>query len=1244
MTKLVVRLLGGYQVELDREAVHGFETDKARALLAYLVVEADRPHRRETLAALLWPDRPEMAARANLRQALARVRRALRDFQPPFFLFITPTDVQFNTASDYTLDAAELGAWANAPVVLRGLLPEVYCADFLAGFAVPDSEAFQAWTLTKQEYYHRLAIEILDEQYAYFEGAGAYEQAAAAARLQLRLEPWLDEAHRCCMRSLALAGHREEALRQYELCVRTLRAELDVEPAASTKALYAEIRAGVLHAPAPLAPLPVHPSPAQPAAAHALQAAPTGVLVARADELGRLSRHLDAALGGEPMAAFVSGDAGSGKSALLESFAAEAMAAHPDLVVATVRCHPGGALDPFAPLRRLAELLFGDLDKDIAWRPANRDQVDRLQRATALALAALAEHGPGLIDTLVSAPSVRRRAALRGVDALQRGAPSKLPAPWMAAVTPDTRPESQAVSQSILFDQLTCTLAAIASQNPLLILLDDLHWVDEATANFLLHIGRELSSSRILLLGAYRSATVAIGRRAAATGEVLRHPLAAVVNELRLTKGEILIELDRVDGRAFVEAYVDREPNRLGAGFRDALYAQTGGHALFTVELLRNLQERRVLYRDDAGRWTAADALDWGALPARIEAAIAERIDHLPEACRHILSCASVLGDEFAGEVVAELAGSTPGEVLFCLSDTLARQHHLVHPEYLQRLGGDRLSIYRFTHHLFQKYVFDRLDPVERGQLHAAAAACLERQAGNDPGERERLSVRLAWHYEAGGLPLQAAGALYDAGRQAMRLSAFREALERFDHGLALLLDEPPSSARTELVRLLETARLGPQRNLEGIGAAEYAGTLARAAAVWASDAQGRPELMMLSGQAERLWAKGQFDEALTVAGRLLEQATQQGQEDFVALAHWCFGFIHIGIGNARAAQSHLNWLANWLSEEHTAAVRSAVGLDLAATSLAFLAVAEWWLGYPEKARVLCTQAIDGALARGDVYGQVFASAIGSSVLYLLRSEDATQEEWAERCRRLCQQHGIGMWPVYGEVFLGRVAVLRGGPGAASGIDRIRSAVAGWQAAGMAVGTGSLVEVLADSCLAAAVRYAAGRDESPAAGEARAGLLAIGLSAVDDVLEPAKVVSSRAYEPELHRLRGELLLARDGLAASGEALACFTQALEQAEAKEMLAWELRAAMSLVRLQMRICEDRAQLPADERANRCTSMEEARDRLHAVYARYTEGFDFLDLQEAAALLDGSRETQPRAAAALTVGLHSGGADVP
>ena len=169
---------------------------------------------------------------------------------------MTPTDVQFNTASDTTLDVADLEAWArhdgaHARARHEQLLPEALCADFLAGFALPDSETFQAWVLDKQEHYHRLTLDILGEQAAHFEELGDYGKAVAAARLQLRMEPWLEEAHQRCMRALALAGRRDEALHQYEACCRSLEVELGVEPSESVQNLHVEIRDGRLVAPAP---------------------------------------------------------------------------------------------------------------------------------------------------------------------------------------------------------------------------------------------------------------------------------------------------------------------------------------------------------------------------------------------------------------------------------------------------------------------------------------------------------------------------------------------------------------------------------------------------------------------------------------------------------------------------------------------------------------------------------------------------------------------------------------------------------------------------------------------------------------------------------------------------------------------------------------------------------------------------------------------------------------------------------
>jgi len=114
MARLEIFLLGSFQATLDSEPLTNFESDKARALLAYLAVEADRPHRREALAGLLWPDTPERTARTNLRSALANLRQLLNDHQTqPPYLLVTRQTIQFNSESDHWLDVEALREKTN---------------------------------------------------------------------------------------------------------------------------------------------------------------------------------------------------------------------------------------------------------------------------------------------------------------------------------------------------------------------------------------------------------------------------------------------------------------------------------------------------------------------------------------------------------------------------------------------------------------------------------------------------------------------------------------------------------------------------------------------------------------------------------------------------------------------------------------------------------------------------------------------------------------------------------------------------------------------------------------------------------------------------------------------------------------------------------------------------------------------------------------------------------------------------
>lgn len=260
MPRLTLSLFGPLHIERPDAAEVRFPYDKVRALLIYLAVEADRAHRRETVAELLWPDQSGSTARHSLSQALWSLRHAIEDAaSDPPALLLTRNTVQFNRASDYWLDVAAFTDLLDAcdrhphrgeetcPPCVQRLHAAVglYRGAFLEQFSIGDSEAFEEWAGVKRELFHQRAMGALDRLIGYHERHGAYNEACRYARRQIVLDPWSESAHRRLMRLLAWSGQRGAALVQYERCRQTLADELGVEPEAETTALYERIRDGV---------------------------------------------------------------------------------------------------------------------------------------------------------------------------------------------------------------------------------------------------------------------------------------------------------------------------------------------------------------------------------------------------------------------------------------------------------------------------------------------------------------------------------------------------------------------------------------------------------------------------------------------------------------------------------------------------------------------------------------------------------------------------------------------------------------------------------------------------------------------------------------------------------------------------------------------------------------------------------------------------------------------------------------
>jgi DNA-binding SARP family transcriptional activator len=658
MMQLALSLLGPFEVTLDG-APAVFATDRARALLAYLAVEADRPHRREVLADLLWPDRPESMARQNLSQSLLRLRRAIDDYHAhPPFLNITSKVIQFH-ASSADLDVAHFEASIQSAgkhhhpgreqcrACMQYLEQAVglYRGDFLQGLNLAGSLPLEEWSVIKREQLHRDVMTAFHTLAEHYEARQAYDQAQHYVERQLALEPWREGAHRQLMRVLARSGRRSAALAQYRTCHQVLADELGVEPSAETTVLYEQIKNQQYGASAPrLAEVPAPP--------------PAGsifppLFVGRERELQRLHGFLAQALAGQGQIALIAGEAGAGKTALAQEFARRAQMRHPELVVAHGTCNAQSGLgDPYLPFREALSLLGGNVQ-----------------------------------------------------------------GPWAA----------EALNGNGSFQQYETLLQSVAARRPLMLLLHGLHWADTPSLSLLFYLARRVTRSRILLVATYRPEDVAVGWTNGADS------LQEVLGELKREFGDVEVDLGRAtrdEGRAFIDALLDAEPNQLDEGFRQAFWRLTGGHPLFTVELLREMQQCGDLRLDEAGRWIEGPALDWHRLPARVEGVIERRLGRLAPELRQALRVASVEGEQFTAEVVARVQGMHEGSLIRMLSAQGVRQHHLLAPPSLGRLGSRLLSRYRFRHPLFQRYLYRGLDEAERLLLHREVSRALTSVCG----------------------------------------------------------------------------------------------------------------------------------------------------------------------------------------------------------------------------------------------------------------------------------------------------------------------------------------------------------------------------------------------------------------------------------------------------------------------------------------------------------------------------------
>lgn len=1177
LPRLEIYLLGAPHVRRGGSDGARHMPPKAQALLYYLAATG-HTHTRAALAHLLWSEHGEAEARSNLRKAIQELRR---HFDP--YLAIEYHSVGFVSPQHYWADAIEFCTGASQPPVVNSAQHQaaldLYRADFLDGFHVRDAPEFETWLLGERARLHELMVQRLSALAVHNAAEGDLAHAIAYMRRLLQVEPWREEGHRQLMTWLAQTGQRNAALLQYDVCCHALAEELGVEPEKATRELHAKLLQPEMAAP----PAGPQSTVAAVVMTTAQDMAPLGFLqaaggeavpalcVARERELAQLDTHLVATINGSGRIVFITGEAGRGKTTLMVEFARRAQERFSDLVVAYGNCDAyAGAGDPYLPFRDVLALLGGDVEARWKAGALSQEQARRLWSLLPQTVQALADHGPDLLDVFVALPALLRRYKA----AAPQGAGS-----WMEVLTRLEQRQARPVvaQQRQLFEQYNRVLSALATRHPLLLVLDDLQWTDTASAGLLYHLGRRLSGSRVLILGAYRPSEVPL-LVAPEDGAEERHPLAPIVQELKRRNGDIEIELSGrapETGRAFVGALLDQVPNRLDEPFREALFQRTQGHPLFTVELLREMAARHDLVRDETGCWVRGPEADWEALPLRVEAVIARRIGRLPLQVQEALKVASVEGETFTAEVVARVQGVDEPQLVRQLGSVVDRQHRLVGSLGSERLGEQLLSRYRFGHILFQNYLYKALDAAERVYLHEAVGRALEALYGE---QAEQVAVQLAHHFQMTGLTAKAVDYLHQAGVRAARLSAHKEALVHLSTGLSLLAGLPPSPECTRQELSLQVALAVSFAAVKGWPAPETGQSLTRAR-VLSQQVEDMAQLgFSLRGLHAYYSVKGELRTSSLPATECLRVAQAQNDPVLLVVGHFAVATPLFHLGELEAARWHLEQALTGYQPAESHEYLARYGLDYGVFSGAYAAHVAWYMGCPDLALRYSQDAVALAEEADHPYSQAVAQSY-AAMLHQFRREPHATQAWAESVLALGAEHGFSYYAAWATVLRGWAVAEQGESEA--GIAQMQQGLAALRAVGAGLREPYYLGLLAEA-------------------HGRTGRVDTGLALLDEALALVYAHEEGAEEAETYRLRGELLWRRG------------------ADAHEVENWFLRASTVARKQRARSLELRAVTSLGRLWQQQGKAAAARQQLAACYHRFTEGHDTCGLREARDLL--------------------------
>ena len=812
----------------------------------------------------------------------------------------------------------------------------------------------------------------------------------------------------------------------------------------------------------------------------ALHASVLTDLVGRQEELDLLVRRWSKAMAGEGQVVLLSGEAGIGKSRMTAALSDRlVMEPHTRL---RYFCSPQHTDSALYPIIRQMERAAGFVHRDSA--QTKLDKLDAL-----LSQSFTPSEDKALFAELLSLPNDRRYPQLE--------------------LTPQQRRQRT-------LEALTRQTVALAEQRPLLMIFEDVHWIDPTSLEAL---GRGID--RIKAVGVL----LIITHRPEFEPPWLERPYVTALTLNRLGEREIASMIDRVIGN-----------NALPASIRQDIIERTDGIPLFVEEMTKAVLEAES--QGAAERAVAGIPSSSIAVPASLHASLMARLDRLGPA-KEVAQIGAVIGREFSHALLAAVANKPEAE----LQSTFDR---LVAAGLLFRQGVPPHATYLFKHALVQDAAYSTLLREPRRALHARIAETLESQFAEITESQPEL---LARHCTEAGLIAKAVGLWGKAGQRSLERSALVEAIVQLTRALDQIATLPGTSAlRREQIKL-QVALITPLIHVKGYAAPETKAVIERARfLIQEAEALGEPPedpLLMFSvlyGFWSASYVAFSGDVMRELAAQFLALAEKRGATVPLMIGHRLMGTSLLDTGNIAEGRVHFDRaIALYDPTEHRP-LATRFGQDVGVVILSRRALALWLLGYPEAALADADKALKNAREIGQAATLMYAQVVTSLTLVHCGNY-ATANTQADEVVALADKMGTLFWKALGRI--SRACNLAQTGKASDAVQMFTSAITTYRSTGAAM----VLPWYLSHLSGAYAELGQFDDAWRCIGEA--------MTAVDTTKE-------RWCEAEVHRVAGEIAL-KSSEHDVAKAEAYFERALSIARQQQAKSWELRAAMSVARL-------------------------------------------------------------------------------